>query len=676
MKKLFFSAKELLFLIGFTVLSVLIRGYTYRGTFMLPYSYHYLDSALFSKDIAFFPYDLNFFFLVNAHLSKFISYENMFFIGYVISSFLLVLGVYLLSTTLFEKKEIGYLAVLLIILVKPALSAMTTVWTYYYYKDLAMGIMLISLAFFLRKRYVLSCSLLGVASLLHILFSLYFVAFYGLFFLCTLLSSKLAIYRNITVVDRKRMLIGFGILGLFLAGPVYLILSSEQPANSANEMTAWFDILRMRSFDHFFPSTWITNSVLVFMPLLGLFLLYLFVLYSRKKYFESINAEVEGNTGRDTLSKYRVEMGLFFILCIILGIMAIVFSEIIPVRMLTILQLFRPTILLTFFAICFGAFLIHYYWVQGLKNVRRGYFFLSLILFAGLFWYDFRMLLIAFVLLVMAMFEPQLVGFFGSKFGWIQKLIYVGVGGIFVLSVISFVFPSFLYVSYVGEQVFRFQDMTYVFLGLGMFIFGLDFILRKKVMIQYARAVTAFVLIVGVVVSGVIATRESTIHSDDPCYTAHGQFDFSEHLQYPTFPVTEHMKMALWAKTNTAKDALFLIPPECGSDFRNFGERSVFMDFKYGTMSTFSVNFGLEWWNRVLAINPDRKSYDHHTFYRNLVSDYGNMTEKHVQELALNYDIDYAVFRVDRKYSFPEVHRNEEYVVYDVRNNSIKKEIN
>src|SRR3989338_3975202 len=137
------NVKELLFLLVLTLISILLRGYRFRNTFMIPYSEYYLDPTLFSKDIAFFQYDLNFFFIMNSYLSKLFTYETIFFAGYVLSSLLLIVGVYSLTKTLFNDKRIAYLVVLLTIFAKPALSAMTTVWNFYYYKDLAMVILLI-----------------------------------------------------------------------------------------------------------------------------------------------------------------------------------------------------------------------------------------------------------------------------------------------------------------------------------------------------------------------------------------------------------------------------------------------------------------------------------------------------------------------------------------------------
>ncbi len=51
---------------------------------------------------------------------------------------------------------------------------------------------------------------------------------------------------------------------------------------------------------------------------------------------------------------YRQEITIFFVLTIMLGVIAVIFSEFIPVRMLIIAQLFRPTIMITFFAILFS----------------------------------------------------------------------------------------------------------------------------------------------------------------------------------------------------------------------------------------------------------------------------------------------------------------------------------
>lgn len=646
MKNPLISGQELFILFLITLVTLLLRGYKYRITFMLPYSYQYLDPTLFTRDIAFFPYDLNFFFLMNAYLSKIVSYETLFFVGYLISSFLLILGVYFLAKTIFEDQKIAMLAVLLVIFVKPAVSAMTTVWTYYYYKDVAMGLILISVAFFLRKRYMVSFSILGVASLFHILFSLYFVAFYGIYFMWN--------YFGMVREQRKKMLFGFVVLGLFLVGPIYLILSSEQPQSSPEEFEQWLGILKTRSFDHFFPSTWVTNSVILFFPLLVLFGLFLYYLWTKKDF---------------VAAQFKREITLFFGVVIGLGIIAIVASEMIPIRMLIITQLFRPTIMLTFFALLFSSYLI----VRAVgrysqeKDVGEG--LLCGGLFVALFYYDFKLLYLFMPLLLLYLLEEKWIRLLGEKgYSWLNKIIFIITGAILLLCVYSFINPSFLYFSTFGEQIFRLHTLSYVLLDIvGLGIGAMTLFRRGDEITQ--NGVIAAVIILVLIAGGVNAVHESTIHSDDPCYVPEDDFDWQEHFQYPTYSPTAFNDVARWAGENSPKDALFLVPVECG-DFRNVAKRSIFVDFKYGTMSTFSIDFGLEWFERVHALNLERKAYYYNTFYTDFIADYHNLSEERIRELDIIYDLDYAVFKRGKKLSFPVVYENQEYIVYDLQGNN------
>ncbi len=640
MKNPLISGRELFILFLITLVTLLLRGYKYRITFMLPYSYQYLDPTLFTRDIAFFPYDLNFFFLMNAYLSKIVSYETLFFGGYLISSFLLILGVYFLAKTIFDNQKIAMIAVLLVIFVKPAVSAMTTVWTYYYYKDVAMGLILISVAFFLRKRYMVSFSVLGVASLFHILFSLYFVAFYGIYFVWN--------YFRLGNEQRKKILWGFVVLGLFLVGPIYLILSSEQPQSSPEEFEQWLGILKTRSFDHFFPSTWITNSVILFFPLLVLFGVFLYYLWTKKDF---------------VAHQFRQEITLFFCLTILLGIVAVFASEVIPTRMFIITQLFRPTIILTFFTILFCSYLIF----QGMKDyfekkeLRNGLLWGAL--FVALFYYDFKLLYLILPLSLLYLLEDWWISLVGRKrYLNLQTGVAVLTGLLFILSLYSLINPSFLYLAGFDEQVFRLQTLSYVLL----LIIGVATIAVKTYHRLSEKTIVGLTIIFVLIAGGVNAIHQSTIHSDDPCYIPEDDFDWQEHFQYPTYSPTAFNDVARWAGENSVKDALFLVPVECG-DFRNVAKRSIFVDFKYGTMSTFSIDFGLEWFERVHALNPERKAYYYNTFYMDFIADYYNLSEERVRELDIIYDLDYAVFKQDKKLSYPVVYENQEYIVYDLR---------
>ncbi len=646
----FISFRELIMLAVLTLVTMLLRGYKYRITFMLPHTQQIADPALFSRDIAFFKYELSYFFNLHASLSQFIEYHHLFFIGYAVSSFLLAIGIYYLALALFKNKKVAALSVLLLALPKPALSAMSTVWGYYYYRDLAMGIILLSLAFFLRKKYSASAILLGIASFSHILFSLYFAAFYGFSFLATAWKQS--------AEERKKMLVAFCVLALFLAVPLVATFASEGEDYSQEDLQEWLHILKLRSFDHFFPSTWLTNSVLTFLPLLLLFLL--FLLYLRKK------------EGIFPASAHRQQISLFFLFVILLGVIAIIFSEFIPVRMLIIAQLLRPTIILTFFSVLFGSFLLVELWKEFSEKGSFLHGLLAAFLFTALFSYDFRLLLLILPLLFVVVWKEELVMELGKmpyNAILIGCMLFFVI--IFLLSIYSLVEPSFIYVSFFGGQLLRFSTLSYALIGLfSVGLFGLSFFRHSAPGSSARTHAPLLLLIAALVASFIFAVGESTAKSDDACYMPPSAFDFHEHFQYPRFTRTAFYDVALWAKANTPKDALFMAPVECGG-FRNHAQRSVFVDFKYGTMSTFSVNFTLQWFERVQDINPKR-THHYATFYKDFVEDYHSLNAERVQFLAEKYGIDYGVFEKEDKeklqgLAYPIVYENERYVVYGLK---------
>ncbi len=609
---------------------------------MIPYSEYFLDPTLFSRDIAFFQYNLNFFFIINAYLSKWFTYETIFFMGYALSSLLLTTGVYYLTKTLFKDKRIAYLAVLLIIFAKPALSAMTTVWNYYYYKDLAMGILLISFTLFLRKKYLWSSLLLGIASLIHILFSLYFVGFYGLYFLYT--------YFKLSPLERKSVLQGAVIVALFLIAPIYLIVSSEQPASSPQDFQEWISILKLRSFDHFFPSTWITNSVILFLPFFILFIIFLFFLKRDETIFPP--------------SRYKTEMYAFFIFTIILGIIGIIFSEFIPVRTLIIMQLFRPTIFLTFFAILFSSYLIMTAFEHSLEKKSLTHLLLAILLFVSIFYYDFKLLLLTLPVAITLLYQRKLQEKISLTFAaMLRKVVVIGTIAVIALCLYSFMNPMFLYLPFYGEQIFLLNGLSYalvplLFAGLLTLLYKRENHPTKKIPVRMY-----FLLFLVFSIAFVKVVDVSTSQSDDPCYKAPSVFDFQEHFQYPSFTETSMYTLSIWARENTPKDALFMLPVQCGNDFRSFGQRSVFVDFKYGTMSTFSIDFTLQWFERIRDLNPQRE-YKYHTFYNDIIEDYRRLDQQRITYLAGKYKIDYGVFEKPKLLVYPVAYENDDYVVY------------
>ena len=107
-----------------------------------------------------------------------------------------------------------------------------------------------------------------------------------------------------------------------------------------------------------------------------------------------------------------------------------------------------------------------------------------------------------------------------------------------------------------------------------------------------------------------------------------------------------------------------MTPVQCAG-LRHHAQRSVWLDFKYGTMSTFNVKFALQWFERVQDLNPSRQHH-YKTFYQSLIQDYNNLEQNRVTYLAGKYDIDYGIFEKPKELDFPVVYQNEKYVMYQL----------
>jgi len=130
----------------------------------------------------------------------------------------------------------------------------------------------------------------------------------------------------------------------------------------------------------------------------------------------------------------------------------------------------------------------------------------------------------------------------------------------------------------------------------------------------------------------------------------HGIFS---HLQLPGLkPANEWTRLQLWARRNTPKDALFVVPSNA-TGFRLFSRRGQVVDAKDGAMVMFDRAFALEWDKRMRDLR--RLETTDETEFVNLLTAF-----------ASRYGASYAIFRKPKDLPLPLVHQNEEYAVYRV----------
>lgn len=116
-----------------------------------------------------------------------------------------------------------------------------------------------------------------------------------------------------------------------------------------------------------------------------------------------------------------------------------------------------------------------------------------------------------------------------------------------------------------------------------------------------------------------------------------------------------------WAKENTSKDAVFIVPPRL-EGFRVESERTVYGDWKDGTQMFFNPLFGQEWMRRMKMLGYlDDNQLD---------ETYSALTEQDfekIKEELNNHTSAYIVCYNEKSLSYPETYSNAAFRAYKLK---------
>jgi hypothetical protein len=140
----------------------------------------------------------------------------------------------------------------------------------------------------------------------------------------------------------------------------------------------------------------------------------------------------------------------------------------------------------------------------------------------------------------------------------------------------------------------------------------------------------------------------------------------------PSAPDPDFEDAQAWIRQHTAVDALVIVPPET-SAFRVSAERTVYVDYKDGTLTNFNPQFAFEWERRMLAlVGPfqdacmDPKACNGH-----LADRYDAVSRDTLDAIAAEETGHGSVYVVLRTTAdglgYDEVHRNATYSIVRVR---------
>jgi len=122
----------------------------------------------------------------------------------------------------------------------------------------------------------------------------------------------------------------------------------------------------------------------------------------------------------------------------------------------------------------------------------------------------------------------------------------------------------------------------------------------------------------------------------------------------------EWIDVQLWAKNNTPCNSVFIVPPNT-EGFRVESERTIYVDWKSGTLLNFDENYGRNWFSRMQKLGF--KSQD------SIQKDFTLLPDTVFVDIATH--IPAEVYLVDYKKepprNFPIVYQNDSFVVYKVK---------
>lgn len=463
----------------------------------------------------------------------------------------------------------------------------------------------------------------------------------------------------------KNLLIGMLVFLALVVPHILWILSNSNAITSGGiPVDEWVKSTRFHSH-HWYPiklGVFTDRANKVFFP----FLLSIFFYFMALRYQEIKNENyikiIAGST-----------------ICIIMSLFGIIFSGVYPIPFLIKISLQRSTGLITFFGVLY---LIYYLFrkMNGFNIIAISSALYSLLIIA--FSKPGIAVLPLFLLLYFDIREGHLGPLkINSANDKIVKTFYFTAFILLLLLTLTCIFKDN---SKVVSSIFE-----YLWTPLQFFnpFHGFDFLLRGgslkafpsfPYLVAGASFVSAVIILSHSLGRNKAFSISSTILFSAVALSALWYLESNKYLrwhnQYAKI-ASSYLDVQLWAKNNTANNALFMPDPTHYYGWRDFSERSSFGNLR-------------EWGYCAIAYNPDFKLYQEglkrmrafgfditednlkilKKSYKNFRKTFYTMNTEQLSELSRRYKIDYVI--MNKKYhknkfdAFNMAYENEYYIVY------------
>ena len=254
-----------------------------------------------------------------------------------ISNCLIVFATWALATTVFQRKAVGYVACLILLLYKASSLALADAYLiaaeFPHTSTIAAPILLFAVVLLLKGRYVPASLLVGLAFCFHGSYA----ASVGFAFAVYLLTHA----RQVGI----KKIVQCGVAVTLTALPVLVWMAIVRPPASGQLSTEqWMALTRLRVSHHCYPFTWPELPYVRFALAASLYLL----------------GTVHQRPGEKLRVLHVLSLGTV-LLCAI----DLVFVELIPIPTVIKLTLFRSTVFLVVFAVIVGANYVVSLWQAG-----------------------------------------------------------------------------------------------------------------------------------------------------------------------------------------------------------------------------------------------------------------------------------------------------------------------
>jgi hypothetical protein len=518
-----------------------------------------------------------------------------------------------------------------------------------------------ALGFFLKNKYILMFTFLALAVYCHVTMGFITLAFIGGYL----------IYKPRFFIN-KSVQLGILIFLILTIPHIYIILSHSANSHSGIPTDQWIKLTRIFS-SHWYPITlklFTINAHREFFPLL---MVSIFFLASLK--YHNIKDE----------KTLKIVSGI--VICLILSLIGIIFSDIYPVPFFVTLSLQRSTGMISFF----GVLYLVYYLFKKINYGNAAVTFIAVYSLLTLVFAKPGIVLLPLLILFYNDISENQLGLFNFSYRKrkIIKIIYVFA----IIPVLLISFVSILNMYYEAATVafgYLWTPLQYVnpFHNFDFLLRGGSFKVQTTFLYLILFAALSACLIKSIIsinsrIFNILITSFIIIVSLSGVWYLEWNKYLKWHNKYSE-DSSAYFDLQLWAKNNTDGDSLFLPDPSHNYGWRDFSERSSFGNLReWGyTNIAYNPDYGLyqEGLSRMrqFGIDIDKLTYKDiknsvkfsygSKLVREIQKNYYALSAQQLKNITIRNEINYAIMKKKyqiKKYDLLEIaFENDHYVVY------------